>query len=102
MNAQAIAEETLRQLGGNRFLVMTGARYLAYHENGALQFRLPGRIARQGINHVRVELNGMDLYDITFASLRGMKHTVKHEATNVHAESLRDIFTTHTGLHCTL
>lgn len=40
MSGKEIATTILKQLGGNRFLAMTGAKHLAYGDND-LRFRLP-------------------------------------------------------------
>ncbi len=63
-----VATTILEQLGGRRFLVMTGARYLLAHA-AALSFQLPSNFAKNGINRVRVDLNSHDLYDVTFSRL---------------------------------
>jgi len=65
------AQQILSQLGGNRFIAMTGAKMFTQDQN-ALNFRLPANFANQGINHVRIELNGNDLYDIRFGKVRGL------------------------------
>ncbi|MBB6143698.1 hypothetical protein HNQ77_001647 [Silvibacterium bohemicum] len=51
---------------------MTGAKFVLAQPN-ALSFQLPSNFARNGINRVRVELNGQDLYDVTFLRCRGLK-----------------------------
>lgn len=58
----------LTQLGGNRFVKMTGARDLVALEDG-LQFRLPARFARDSINRVCIKLNAGDLYDVEFGKV---------------------------------
>ncbi|HDZ7083813.1 hypothetical protein [Escherichia coli] len=54
--AKFVATEILKQLGGNRFIAMTGATKFAYFdENGecGLFFRLPSNFAMKGINLVK-------------------------------------------------
>jgi len=97
----AIAMTILAQLGGNRFTAMTGAKQFGDTGNG-LSFRLPSNFATKGINHVKIELNDLDLYDITFTKIRGMKVTVIAEASGIYCDMLRDVFTKATGLDTSL
>lgn len=61
-----VAETILKQLGGDRFIAMTGARnFLA--DGNALRFRLPSNFAKRRINAVRFTLNGTDTYDVVFS-----------------------------------
>jgi hypothetical protein len=62
----------LHQLGGQRFVAMTGAKFLLAHES-ALSFHLPSNFAKNGINRVRIDLAPTDLYDVTFQRARGLK-----------------------------
>ena len=93
---QTIAETILQQLGGNRFLAMTGANYLMY-DGPALRFRLP-RGAR-GVKHVKIALTQHDLYDVTFQATTGR---VIAERAGVPCDSLRSVFTAVTGFDTTL
>ena len=52
---------TFQQLGGNRFVAMTGARSLTQDET-TFTFRLPNNFANHGINHVRIVLEASDTY----------------------------------------
>ena len=47
------AKEILNQLGGNKFIAMTGARNLGATEN-SLCFKLPRGFAKDSINFVKV------------------------------------------------
>lgn len=67
-----IAQTILAQLGGNRFLAMTGARLLCDLGDG-LAFNLP-RGAKNKANKVCIRLAG-DLYRVTFYSIRGTNVT---------------------------
>lgn len=106
-NNQIIATEILNQLGGNKFRVMTGAKDMIATESG-LQFKLPSRFAKQGINCVQIKLNGMDLYDIKFIKITNRKHAeynirVPHaidvsEFNDIYNDQLQEIFTQETGL----
>ena len=95
-----IANEIYRQLGGNRFRVMTGAKMMVSTENG-----MSMKIGRNktNANFMVVELNGLDLYDVTFAKLTKMGE-MKSVKTydNVYSDMLVSIFESHTGMYTTL
>jgi hypothetical protein len=97
-----IADTILAQLGGNRFIAMTGARNLAADED-SLTFRLPARFAKSGITHVRVTLTHADLYHMEFLKVRGTAAPVTvSEFAGVYNDQLRAIFTKQTGLETSL
>lgn len=85
------------QLGGRRFLAMTGAKYLVALEDG-LQFKLPARFAKRGINLVRIRLNDLDLYDLECLKVRGLDATTVEAINNIYANDLQRIFREVTGL----
>lgn len=98
-DGQQIAETILAQLGGNRFLAMTGAHTLT-HDANSLRFKLP-RGASNGANYVVIALDPTDTYSMTFYRYRKLELT-KLSAASVYAEDLRRVFTDATGLDCTL
>lgn len=97
-----IATTILQQLGGGRFLAMTGAKNLIFGEAGELSFRLP--IGRW--NHVKIELTPMDVYSVTFSKLgrRSGVPTVTATQTcnDVYCDDLQYIVSKCTGLALTL
>ena len=96
----SIANEIYRQLGGNKFAVMTGAKNFIDIENGIRM-----TIGRNKTNHnwMEVTLNSLDLYDVAFAKLTklGERKSLK-EYTNVYNDSLVELFETHTGMYTKL
>ena len=96
----AVANEIYRQLGGNRFRVMTGAKNMVSTENG-IRMRI-GR-NKTNANYMEVVLNSMDLYDITFAKVTRMGE-MKSVKTydNVYNDMLVEIFESHTGMYTSL
>lgn len=94
-----IAQTILEQLGGSRFLAMTGAKNLLDHGK-ALSFRLPGGagFTRNGINYVKITLNADDLYDLEFGRVRGSGYWVISSLSGVYCDTLRDVFRQATGL----
>ena len=95
-----VAEEILRQLGGNRFRAMTGAKNFSGTDN-SLRMRI-GRNTTNA-NYMEVVLNSMDLYDITFAKVTKMGE-MKSVKTydNVYNDMLVEIFESHTGMYTSL
>lgn len=93
-----IAQAILAQLGGNKFLSMTGAKNLV---NGGetLSFAIP---ASNGINHVAITLDCNDTYRVTFSKFRKLALTIVHTQGDVYADQLRALFTDQTGLAVSL
>ncbi len=98
----AIARTILQQLGGHRFVAMTGARDILALDSG-LRFKLPGRnFTKQGINLVSITLDPNDTYSIQFEKLtrKGTDYTRQTVAVcfDVYADRLAHVFTATTGL----
>ena len=89
----------LKQLGGNRFIAMTGAKGFAFSDK-YMSFKI-GRNSK-GINFVRIGHNAKDLYDMEFGfvSVKGIK--VKKKVKDVYADMLGQIFKKHTGMNVRL
>lgn len=102
MADNSIAQTILSQLGGGQFVLMTGAKNLAAHPEGALSFRLPSRFATNGINWIKITLTPAD--DYTIESGRIVKFTITRfpPQEGIYAENLRQTFTKITGLDCTI
>lgn len=95
-----VAKAIFEQLGGRKFMVMTGARSILFAKDG-LMFKLPSNFAKNGINHVKVTLNQFDTYDMEFHKLTGgvkFKDTIMVVMQGVYADQLQRIFTGITGL----
>lgn len=89
------AQTILAQLGGNRFLTMTGAKQLVDMGDG-LQFSI-GLGASNKANKVVVRLSGLDLYEVTFYSIRGVNVAIKSQHSNIYGDRLAPLFTEQTG-----
>lgn len=96
-----VAKTILAQLGGQRFLAMTGAKFLLAHAS-ALSFQLPSHFAKNGINRVRIDLTPQDLYDVTFSRVRGIKIFYQSKVEGLYCDQLREVFTEVTGLDVAL
>lgn len=101
-DAQAIAKTILSQLGGSKFLAMTGAKNIFSHQEGALSFKLPSKFATDGINHVKVTLDASDTYTMTFGKIWGSKFKVVAEKSLIYHDMLQSVFTEVTGLDTSL
>lgn len=95
-----VAKEILRQLGGNKFLMMTGAKNLVGGEN-SLSFSLPGSggFTKNGINLVRITLTPNDLYTVEYIKRRGTTLKVIAKSENIYNDMLQSDFTEKTGLY---
>jgi hypothetical protein len=97
--ASGAAEIILQQLGGGRFIAMTGAKNLISDKN-MLRFRVPH--AANGINMVEVTLDPSDTYTMKFMRVRGMDAKVVKEIEGVYGDNIQQIFTDATKLHTRL
>jgi len=93
-----IAKEILKQLGGNKFIAMTGAKNLVAHADG-LSFRV-GRNAK-AVNYCKITLNTMDEYDCEFGAIRGTTYKVK-SSCKAFCDTLQGAFESNTGLYTKL
>lgn len=96
--ATQVAQTILQQLGGRRFIVMTGAKNFTGGEQ-TLSFKVPSNTTKGRISHVRITLNACDLYDVEYLSIRGT--TIKTVSTDegIYCDRLQAAFTETTGLH---
>lgn len=94
MNNNNIATEILNQLGGRRFLIMTGTKNLMTDGENTLRMTL----AKNKINAkiLTVTLNSMDTYDLKFINSKGV---VVKELNGYYNDMLQDGFTTVTGIY---
>jgi len=93
-----VAKTILEQIGGNRFLVCTGAKDLFYTDDG-LVFKLP-RYRHTKINCVEISLNDKDLYNIRFSNwnIRKFELTEISNFKDVFCEDLKNVFCEETKL----
>jgi hypothetical protein len=96
-----VAGEILKQLGGNKFIVMTGAKNFYKGVDDQKQPFIGFKIgkAKNQINYVKIILTGRDDYTMQFLSIRGSKLKVVREVEGVYNDMLQDVFTTNTGLY---
>jgi acetolactate synthase small subunit len=112
----AFYNEILRQLGGNRFLAMTGCKNLVFCDKENW-LRMELQKNQSGAKWLKITLNGLDLYDVEFI---GNKRTTNKELaalgvkitennpftikkfTNIYNDMLVDIFEKQTGFYTSL
>ena len=99
MTDMTVAKTILAQLGGNRFVMMTGAKNLSGSADG-LTMKL-GRNAKS-VSHVKIKLTAMDDYTVEFLRVRKFEVKTVAKVEGVYAENLRDVFTANTGLYTSL
>jgi GTP:adenosylcobinamide-phosphate guanylyltransferase len=95
-----VATTILQQLGGNRFIAMTGANNLVAEDN-ALIFRLPENLTKNRIAAVGIYLEPSDTYRMKFIRQKGAPTfaiDVVAELGDIYCEDLQRIFTQITGL----
>ncbi len=92
------SEEILRQLGGTRFLLMTGASFVTgRNDPPRLSFKL-GKGARKKITHVQITLNPRDTYTVEFRRIRGIStNRLVSGHSDIDAEQLCALMTEETG-----
>jgi hypothetical protein len=95
------AEDVLKQLGGRKFIAMTGAKqFVRDDKNKAIMFKIPK--AKNGINYIRITLTSMDLYDIEFMAFRGTNVKTVAREKGIYNDQLQSVFTKNTGLYTSL
>ena len=92
----SIAQTILQQLGGNRFIMMTGAKNLLNNITG-LTFKIMRNA--KGVTHVKITLTPLDLYHVEFIKIRGTNISTVSEFDNVYCDQLVKLFEKETGLY---
>jgi len=104
MENTTTAQTILNQLGGNKFIAMTGAKnFLTYKVDGNTTLQMRFMKGKDGINALNVTYKpGLDLYEMQFAKLRGVKSETVEKFKRVYAEELKSVFEGTTGLYLSL
>lgn len=92
-----VANEILRQLGGNKFIAMTGAKDLVGGKN-YLGMKL-GRGTKNKATHMRITLDPTDTYTVEFMRWNGRKLEMKVLSSEslIYCDMLQETFTEATG-----
>jgi hypothetical protein len=98
-----VAETILNQLGGNKFIVMTGSKNFLNLGNG-LRMKLTRNKSKA--QFLKIELTGSDLYNMTLFSARSTENdiilTTKEKVEGVYFDQMNRIFEQVTGLYTSL
>lgn len=95
-----VATQILNQLGGNKFIVMTGSKNFIGSKNG-LTFKV-GSGTKNKTTHVEIKLNGSDLYDVRFLKCSIKEIKVISEHSDIYFDELQSLFTEQTGFYTTI
>ena len=91
-----IAKEILRQLGGNKFIAMTGAKnFLGSSGENFLSFKFQGN---RDLTHCKIILESDDTYTMEFYKVRGHKCLKIKTFMLIYCDKLAEIFADQTGL----
>lgn len=96
---KSVAVEILKQLGGQRFIMMVGAKNLLAGDN-KMSFKFMRN--RSKANYCRITLNAMDTYNVEFIRCYGSKITTMFEFENIYNDGLVRLFEETTGLYTNL
>ena len=94
-----VAQTILTQLGGNRFITMTGSKQFIAGEN-FLRMRLSRN--KSGANMLKINLNSLDTYDLEFIKVTKNDFKIVKTIHDVYNDMLQEIFTSETGLYTKL
>lgn len=95
----SVALTILEQLGGKRFVVMTGAKSLVKGSD-SLTFRIGKNKSKA--NMIQIALTEADDYEVTFYKLRGIDLKIVDSVKGIYAENLVEMFENKTGLYTSL
>lgn len=100
MNTEtSIAKIILQQLGGNRFLIMTGAHELIDTGNG---LRMTIRRNKSRAKWLKITLTPDDLYHMEFSGVKNKDFHVFAEFDGVYFDMMKDIFESVTGYYTSM
>lgn len=91
------AQTILQQLGGSKFVAMTGATCFADGNTLIAKFK-GSRVA----NTMYITLTSLDLYDVKIGKFRGMDFKPVKQISGAYSDMLRPIFEETTGLRTSL
>jgi len=92
-----IARTILEQLGGNKFIAITGAKNLSDTQDG-LSFQLSSKLTKNACNAVKITLTPRDTYQIKFLKIgRTQLKTIKI-IDDIYCDELQRFFNSETGL----
>ena len=99
MKTDKTVAATIAQQIGHKALVMIGASNICAGDNCIVM-----KIGRnsKGWNYLKIALNGLDLYDMTFQRIRNCKIADEKVINDIYHDQLCDIIERETGLNTSL
>jgi hypothetical protein len=94
-----VPQEILRQLGGSKFIAMTGSKNFVYDSKTPYYLSMHLSRNKARAQYLKIELNGLDLYNVTFSKLVNNEIVTVKSFENVYDDMLQSIFTEVTGLN---
>lgn len=100
-NGMEVANTILQQLGGRRFIAMTGAHSFTGDRN-SLTFKFP-QVRESRLFAMKIELTPADEYRVEFWAKKGRFDVVKAmEFDGIYCDILADLFERKTGYRTSL
>ena len=90
----SVANIILNQLGGRRFIAMTGAKNFGDTGNG-LAFQVPASLTKNRINTVKIVLDPSDTYTVKFMRMTSRELKTISEHSMIYCDQLEDLFEQH-------
>lgn len=90
---------TIKTQIGNKALHLIGAKNLVGSQN-SLSFKVMRNSKK--VTHIKIKLNSMDLYDMTFFNCRAGNIKTISEQNGVYCDQLRQMIETNTELYTSL
>lgn len=99
VQSKEICAIILQQLGGRRFIAMTGSKNFVADGNTLRMNLTRNRVQAKWLS---ITLNEMDTYDMVFQGIKGGELVTKVEKLGIYDDQLQSIFTDVTGLYTSL
>lgn len=92
------AIDIMQQLGGNKFIAMTGSTNFVYDEQSqSISMKLRRNASKA--QYLKILLTVMDVYTMQFISFTSGELVIVKECNNVYNDGLQSMFTSVTGLN---
>ena len=96
-----VAGTILKQLSGNKFMMMVGAHQLTCSGEGYGTMMLKFKGSKVA-NYLKVTLTAMDLYDVEFGKIWGGNYKIIKKVSGAYNDMLVSLFESTTGLYTKL
>ena len=102
--AAQVCDTIMQQIGGNKFLTMTGSKPQCYGTSDAGNDFITLQLAKNGVGAKWLKITSMpnDTYSMEFSGIKNGDISVISHEDNVYCDMLQSTFTDITGLYTTL